>query len=215
MTNYTFEGKTIEEATEKAEYELGVGRETLKIEVVEEKNKGVLGRLWGKKVHINVELKETTTQKAEVNAKDALEKLLNMSGLDGTVEIKETFDEIILDVKVDENDESIFIGRRGKNLDAYQYIVAKIVDSASEREKRGKRVVVDCAEYRSRRKAKLEGMARKAAQIVKSEKKNYSFPPMQAGERRIIHMTIKEEGLQTESRGAGDEKKVVVFPTRQ
>lgn len=212
MTKYSFEGKTVEEATEMAEKELGVGRESLKIEVVEKKDKGVLGLSWGKKAIINAELQESASPETGNDAKVVLEKLLAMSGLEGEAEASETLDEIILDAKVDENDESLFIGRRGKNLDAYQYIVSRITDDKSGSGKRKKRVVVDCAGYRIRRKAKLESMARKAALIVKSEKKNYSFPPMQAGERKIIHMTIKEEGLQTESRGAGDEKKVIVFP---
>lgn len=208
MSNYTFEGKTLEEATKRAEEELGASRDDMKIELLEEKDKGVLGLSWGKKCVISVELAGGKLQRKGEEPHLVLEELLRQSGLEGSVESKETFDEIILDVKISERDESLFIGRRGKNLDAYQYLVSKISDNRNEKTKR---VVVDCADYRSRRKAKLESMARKAAHIVKSEKKNYSFPPMQAGERKIIHMTIKEEGLQTESRGVGEEKKVVVF----
>ena len=146
-------------------------------------------------------------------ASDSLKTLIQMSGLDGEIEVSENIDEIIINVSLAEKDESLFIGRRGKNLEAYQYIVNKVVDSASS--SRGKRVVIDCAEYRARRRAKLEAMASRAAHTVKTEKKNYSFPPMPASERRIIHMAIKEEGLRTESRGSGDEKKVIVYPGSQ
>lgn len=219
MSVYSFEAKTLDEAIIKAEKELNASREDLKIDVVETKEKSLLGLSWGKKVSISVEPKTAGTAKegkgADMvkTASDSIKTLIQMSGLEGEIEVSENIDEIIINVSLEEKDESLFIGRRGKNLEAYQYIVNKIVDSASS--SRGKRVVIDCAEYRARRRAKLEAMASRAAHTVKAEKKNYSFPPMPASERRIIHMIIKEEGLKTESRGSGDEKRVIVYPSSQ
>lgn len=216
MSVYNFEAKTLDEAITKAEKELNASREDLKIDVVETKEKGLLGLSWGKKVIINVETKTNGAADSGDMAKiasDSINTLIKMSGLEGEIEVSETFDEIVINVSLEEKDESLFIGRRGKNLEAYQYMVNKVVDSASS--SRGKRIVIDCAEYRSRRRSKLESMASKAAHTVKTEKKNYSFPPMPASERRIIHMTIKEEGLKTESRGSGDEKRVIVYPNNQ
>lgn len=216
MSVYNFEAKTLDEAITKAEKELNASREDLKIDVVETKGKGLLGLSWGKKVIINVETKTNGAADSGDMAKiasDSINTLIKMSGLEGEIEVSETFDEIVINVSLEEKDESLFIGRRGKNLEAYQYMVNKVVDSASS--SRGKRIVIDCAEYRSRRRSKLESMASKAAHTVKTEKKNYSFPPMPASERRIIHMTIKEEGLKTESRGSGDEKRVIVYPNNQ
>jgi predicted RNA-binding protein Jag len=57
-------------------------------------------------------------------------------------------------------------------------------------------------------------MARKAAQELKNGSSLYTFPPMHAGDRRIIHMTMKEEGFLTESRGRGEEKKVVALTSQ-
>ena len=216
MSVYSFEAKTLDDAIIKAEKELNTSREDLKIDVVETKGKGLLGLSWGKKVTISVEPKaKGTADSADMakTASDSINTLIKMSGLEGDIELSETFDEIIINVRLDEKDESLFIGRRGKNLEAYQYIVNKVVDSTTAA--RGKRIVIDCAEYRSRRRSKLEAMASKAAHSVKTEKKTYSFPPMPASERRIIHMTIKEEGLKTESRGSGDEKRVIVYPNSQ
>jgi len=216
MSVYNFEAKTLDEAIIKAEKELNTSREDLKIDVVETKGKGLLGLSWGKKVTISVETKaKGTADSADMakTASDSINTLIKMSGLEGDIELSETFDEIIINVRLDEKDESLFIGRRGKNLEAYQYIVNKVVDSTTAA--RGKRIVIDCAEYRSRRRSKLEAMASKAAHSVKTEKRTYSFPPMPASERRIIHMTIKEEGLKTESRGSGDEKRVIVYPNSQ
>lgn len=223
MTVYNFEAKTLDEAIIKAEKKLNLSKEDLNIEVIETKEKGLLGLSWGKKVSISVEPKTegTDTDEGEEGkgadmvktASDSIKSLIQMSGLEGDIQVSEKIDEIVINVSLEEKDESLFIGRRGKNLESYQYIVNKIVDSAAS--SRGKRVVIDCAEYRARRRAKLEAMASRAAHTVKEEKKNYSFPPMPASERRIIHMTIKEEGLKTESRGSGDEKRVIVYPNNQ
>ncbi len=216
MSVYSFEAKTLDEAIIKAEKELDTKREDLKIDVVETKERGLLGLSWGKKVTISVEPKTKGAADSADMAKiasDSINTLIKMSGLEGEIEVSETFDEIVINVRLEEKDESLFIGRRGKNLEAYQYIVNKVVDSTTSA--RGKRIVIDCAEYRSRRRSKLEAMASKAAHTVKAEKKTYSFPPMPASERRIIHMTIKEEGLKTESRGSGDEKRVIVYPDTQ
>ena len=216
MSVYSFEAKTLDEAIIKAEKELDAKREDLKIDVVETKGKGLLGLSWGKKVTISVEQKiKGTDDSADMVkiASDSIKTLIKMSGLEGDIEVSETSDEIVINVCIEEKDESLFIGRRGKNLEAYQYMVNKVADSATS--SRGKRIVIDCAEYRSRRRSKLEAMASRAAHSVKTEKKTYSFPPMPASERRIIHMTIKEEGLRTESRGSGDEKRVIVYPSSQ
>ena len=216
MSVYNFEAKTLDEAIIKAEKKLNTNREDLKIDVVETKGKGLLGLSWGKKVTISVETKANgSVDSADMlkTASDSIKTLIKMSGLEGDIEVSETSDEIVINVCLEEKDESLFIGRRGKNLEAYQYMVNKVVDSATS--SRGKRIVIDCAEYRSRRRSKLEDMASRAAHSVKTEKKTYSFPPMPASERRIIHMTIKEEGLRTESRGSGDEKRVIVYPNSQ
>ena len=219
MSDLTFEGKTLEEAIELAEKELNQDRESLTYEVIEDKGKGLLGISWGKKVTIRVTepgeqvVSNDDSAKEAILAGETLQKLLKLTSLDGKIETTETFEEVVLTVSLSESDESLFIGRKGKNLDAYQYLVNKMVDN--RRATRGKRIVVDCAEYRARRRSKLEGMAHKAIYSVKKEKKSYIFPPMPAGERRIIHMTVKEEGLKTESRGFGEEKKVVVLPPAQ
>lgn len=224
MSELTFEGKTLEEAIELAEKTLQQDRGSFRFEILEDKGKGLLG-IWGKKVKIKVTsetdaaeetLSEETAREPGqdiAEAKETLEKLLKLTLLTAKVESKETFDEIILTVSLSEMEESLFIGRKGKNLDAYQYLVSKIVDNI--RATRGKRILIDCADYRARRKAKLEGMARKAIYNVKKDKRSYTFPPMPAGERRIIHMTVKEEGLKTESKGFGEEKKVVILPPVQ
>ena len=223
MTDRIFEGKTLEEALCRAEEALGKGRDALAIEVLEETEKGMLGLKWGKRVSIRAAersgtpsaspaVRGTASVPADTGAaaRETMARLLTLSGLQGEIAVEETDEEILLTVRVGEEEESLFIGRKGKNLDAYQYLLGKLLEDRSGA--KGKRIVLDCADYRARRRSKLEEMARQAAGIVRTEGRSYAFPPMPANERRIIHMTLKEEGLLTESRGTGEEKKVVAFP---
>jgi spoIIIJ-associated protein len=216
MPDFRFEDSTVEKAIEKAERELGVERESLDIEVIEEKNKGILGMTWGKVCTIKVTRKrKSSALQAEEGdvldvAKDVLNRLLELSDFKGEIIAEETPEEVILKVNIDADLESLFIGRRGKNIDSYQYILNKIVENRMQ--ERVKRIVLDCAGYRIRRKESLENMAKKAIDELRGGGGTYTFPPMQAGDRRIIHMTMKEAGFETESRGRGEEKKVVVLP---
>jgi len=206
MSDLIFEAASLYEAIERAENELGIKRDSFDSEIIEEKNKGILGLKWGKKVSIKV-----TPKTQQISApSEILRKIMNLSGLKGDIEVVETFEEIMLNVQVDSDTEAIFIGKHGKNLDAYQYLVNKMSDKVLT--EKGKRVVIDCEDYRKRRRAKLESFARSAAVKVKSEGLKYTFHPMQPDDRRIIHMTIKEEGLTTESKGIGRSRSVVVYP---
>ena len=238
MPDFRFKDSSVEGAIAKAEAELGVKREMLDIEVLEEKDKGILGLKWGKTCAIKVSTKarkeelSTKNRKEEPTQRPAqtqktsktddevieealaiLDKLMELSDFECHIDAFNAPEDIILDVKLDAELESLFIGRRGKNIDAYQYILNKIVENNLK--DRVKRIVIDCAEYRLRRRESLQNMARKAAQELQNGSKLYTFPPMQAGDRRIIHMTMKEEGFNTESRGRGEEKKVVATVSRQ
>jgi len=223
VPKFRFEDRSVEGAIAKAEAELGIKREMLDIEVLEEKEKGILGIKWGKTCVIKAspknrkeELPQNPAQTDNEVIEEALatlDKIMEMSGFKGDINAFNAPEEIILDVKLDAELESLFIGRRGKNIDSYQYILNKIVENNLK--DRVKRIVIDCAEYRVRRRESLKNMARNAAQELKNGSSLYTFPPMQAGDRRIIHMTMKEEGFSTESRGRGEEKKVVATTSRQ
>ena len=143
-------------------------------------------------------------------AQESLGKLLELVDIKGKIDVREGDDRIVLDAQIDSDVESLFIGRRGKNLDAFQYIVNKIVEKKTEG--KAKRIIIDSEGYRAKRQDRLERMANKAIMTVKSSGADYTFPPMKADERRIIHMTVKKEGLLTESKGKGIEKKVVIYP---
>ena len=114
--------------------------------------------------------------------------------------------ELILDITGD--DLSILIGRHGKNLDALQVIVASIVY-----QKIGFRypVVVDVEGYKSRQRAKIESIAKSAANRAVSQGKSVKLRPMNPYERRIVHVALRDDSrVTTQSEGEGESRRVVV-----
>lgn len=116
--------------------------------------------------------------------------------------------ELILDITGD--DLAILIGRHGKTLDALQFLVSSItVHTMGFRYP----VVVDVEGYKSRQRHKLESIARTSANRAASQGKSVQLRPMTPYERRIIHITLRDdERVETISEGEGAARRVVVFP---
>jgi spoIIIJ-associated protein len=75
------------------------------------------------------------------------------------------------------------------------------------------RVRFDCGNYRADRLAELKLSAQVAADRVRETRAAFRFNPMAPRERRIIHLTLKEQpGVRTTSEGQGDDRRVVVLP---
>jgi spoIIIJ-associated protein len=73
------------------------------------------------------------------------------------------------------------------------------------------RITLDVGGYRTRREKTLRELARGVAKKVLDTRRPYHFEPMSAMERRVVHMTMSEMGLKTESEGEGRNRHVVVF----
>jgi len=103
----------------------------------------------------------------------------------------------------------IIIGRRGETLDALQYLCSLVANRAREGYLR---ITVDCGDYRLKRKATLESLAKKlSAQAIKTET-NRTLEPMNPFERRIIHATVSEiEGVSSTSMGEEPHRRVVII----
>ncbi len=141
-------------------------------------------------------------------AMQLLEGILARMGFSARVEGDETPDAIVLKIIGDKD--GLIIGKKGQNLDAIQYIVNKAVRrSASDR----KKIIIDSEEYRTRREESLRTTAIRAAEKVKKTKKPATLGPMNARDRRIIHLAIQnDKTLTTKSRGEGEYRKVVIMP---
>lgn len=211
METYEFEGKTTEEAIENASRELNLPVEELNIDVIEPGSAGIFGLVGGKRARIKVSIKrspETAEEDVIKVAQDALQKILTLIPIEAEIRAEQAEDRIILSIVGDRS--GLLIGRKGKTLDALQFIVNKIVNKALDTKVD---VVIDSEDYRKRREDSLTQIARKMGDKAKKTKKAVTTAPLNPHDRRIIHLTIKEDQeLETRSRGEGVMKRVVIIP---
>lgn len=233
--SWEYVGRTIEEATETALEELGLERDDVHIETIEEPQKGFLG-LGGKEARIRVELigewevvgkrdkteigkgdveEEKVEQEESLAPKESTNRplkmvndILDIIGIEAMVEAKEREDSVVVEVWGE--DVAILIGRGGKTLDAVQYIVNVC---CRRKDEVGKRIVVDIEGYRKRRKARVEKEAEQMAQKAISKGESVEMPPMSPSERKTVHMVLRKmEGVRTESVGEESERRVIIYP---
>lgn len=112
-------------------------------------------------------------------------------------------------IKVNEGSE-LLIGQKGANLLSLQYVVRLL---AQKELNKAPRFLVDVNQYRQQKNNLIIQDAIDAAKFAKIEKRAVIMRPMSPYERRIVHMVITEiEGVQTESIGEGENRKVCVKP---
>ena len=145
---------------------------------------------------------EEAKRRAETFLKDIF-KTMEME-----VEIKTEFAEDTLSIDLLGDDMGILIGKRGQTLDSLQYLTSLVVN-------KGKasyvRVKLDTEDYRNRRKATLENLARNIAFKVKKTRRPVFLEPMNPYERRIIHSALQNDPyVTTHSEGEEPYRKVVV-----
>lgn len=118
--------------------------------------------------------------------------------------------ELILDVTG--GDLAVLIGRHGRTLDALQMVVSSLMSSTLRFHYP---VVIDVEGYKNRRKEKLRGIALSAASRARRQHSKVSLPPMNAYERRLIHLAlVDDEGVTTHSEGEEPMRHVVVTALR-
>lgn len=110
-------------------------------------------------------------------------------------------------------DMGILIGKRGQTLDSLQYLTSLVVNKECDGYVR---VKLDTENYRDRRKATLESLAKNIAYKVKRTKRSVSLEPMNPYERRIIHSALQNDRyVTTHSEGEEPFRRVVVTLKRQ
>ncbi|MBN2118261.1 MAG: protein jag [Anaerolineales bacterium] len=108
------------------------------------------------------------------------------------------------------NDLSVLIGRRSETLAAFQYIASLIVGKG---EQQFVQLNVDVEGYRDRREKQLMQMAKRMADQVAKSGRRQTLEPMPSGERRIIHIALRDHpDVKTESTGEEPYRKVMILP---
>ncbi|MBU4226006.1 MAG: KH domain-containing protein, partial [Chloroflexi bacterium] len=201
------------------------------VEVLDEGSRGLFG-LGGRQVRVRLTIKGAETsapaagQPAPALAASAeMDELLSISEKTVRELLEKMKIEAQLSTRYGEPDEegqrpvcvnihgddlSILIGRRAEILNALQYIVNLIV---SKQLAHWVQIVVDVEGYRTRREVQLRKMARQMAdQAVKTGRRQV-LEPMSAGDRRILHLELRDHPeVTTRSIGEDPLRKVTILP---
>jgi len=141
--------------------------------------------------------------------RELIEGVLDELDLEGEVEIEED-DERIGATVVGEDDYGLLIGKRGQTIDALQLLCFQ---AAFRGLRDRKRVTLDAAGYRDRRKEVLTARADRAAEQALDHNASVELDPMSAQERRVVHEHLKDRsGVETFSEGDEPRRCVVVAP---
>src|SRR4051794_8430139 len=142
-------------------------------------------------------------------AQELVEGVLDELDLDGEVVVEESDDRILLTVE-GEDDYGLLIGKRGQTIDALQLLCYQV---AFRGLRERKRVVVDAAGYRERRRETLESRADRPADQALSNNPATERAPRGAQDRRVAHERLKAPpGVETYSGGDDPRRCVIVAP---
>ncbi len=199
MKKNIYEGKTKEEAIEKALTELKVDEKNLIVNVLEEKN-----TLLKKIVKIEV----IDYNDVIDYIKENIIEITKLMGLTVNLEVRRRDDNITIKIFSDHN--AVLIGKNGRAIEALQTIIRQIVHNET---KEFIGVILDVENYKEKRVKNLEYLAKKIAKEVKETKVETKLDSMNSYERRIIHSTLSDNKyVYTESVGEEPNRCVVVKP---
>ncbi len=205
MSNNVIEktGKTVEEALELALIALDTTKDQVEYEILEEPSKAFLGIFGGNEAKILVK----RIKKIDQIAIDFLQSVLDEMNVEAGFEVNLNGDDLSIEMSGEEM--ALLIGRRGQTLDALQYLVSLIVNKDREDYIR---VILDTENYREKRRATLEKLAKRLARKARKTHKDIVLEPMNPYERRIIHSTLQDNPF-VSTRSEGDEpfRKVIIY----
>ena len=135
-------------------------------------------------------------------------RVVEALGLEATVEVTETDDE--LKATVEGEDLGLLIGKHGATIDALQHLAVRIALPGGARDKH---VVIDAAGYRERRKEALHRTADRAIADALRYGRPVELEPMRALERKVVHLYLSERAdVETHSEGDEPDRRLVVTP---
>lgn len=199
MEKHRFVGKTYEEAVNKAKIELQELEENLIINVIDEKKS-----LLSKKCEIEV------IEKREIKnfIKEKLVNILREMGYQAEVEIQVKQD--IPTYRIYSNNDSLLIGKGGKNLEALQIVPRQIVNTETGI---NYKFFLDVSDYKEKNEHHLEVLAKRLAREVATTKIEVKMDSMNSYERRIVHNVLtNNKKVYTESVGEEPNRCVVIKP---
>jgi len=196
------EAETTEQAIESGLEELGVNREQVAVEVIEQPNKGLLGL---RKAKAKVRL---TVVDVEAAAETTIKELLENLNTEATFDTHREADELWITLRGEAS--AWLIGHHGQTLDALQVLTTSIIN---RKLKRSSRVVIDVEGYRERRKKDVKAIAERTVGKVMARQEAISLRPMNAQDRKVVHLVVGEyDGVISASTGGDPNRFVIISP---
>lgn len=218
MNTIQMTGKTVEEAIEIALRELDVDRGEVEIDVISRGKAGVFG-LGSEPAKVKVS-KVVLSSSKEVDsssdvirvARETIDELISLMDVDVMCNLRQAESEEVGGplFEIEGDDSGLLIGRKGETLQSLQFMVRFLVSR-----KTGERanLSVDVEGYDDRRRQSLSSLANRVAQRVVKTGRSIELEPMNPRERRLVHITLSENGdVYTESSGTGEGRRVVILP---
>ena len=114
-------------------------------------------------------------------------------------------------IRLDGEKMGALIGRRGETMESLSYLASLV---ANRLEGDYIKLGLDVAGYRDKRESDLTALAQRIGAKVRRTGRSFAMEPMNPYERRIIHSAIgKMEGVRSESKGEGRDRRVVIYST--
>ena len=154
------------------------------------------------------EKREVTRDISTITVKPFLNELFKTMDIDVTVTEEYNNEENQVEVDLAGPQMGMLIGKRGQTLDALQYLSSLVLNKDHDDYVK---VKIDTENYRDRRKATIENLAKNVAKKVKASGRPSTLEPMNPYERRIIHAALQDDKyVDTHSEGEEPHRKVVV-----
>ena len=200
MDKYIYNGKSREEALEKALTELNVNESEIYIKETEQK----VGLFKNKKVELEIIKKSDVVEEL----KEFIKKITKLMGIEVNIETKVRDNNVSITLYSDNN--NILIGKSGRTIDALSLIAKQYIQNEIGV---NFRFLLDVGEYKAKQQKNIEYIAKKTAREVAKTKIEAKLDPMNSYERRIVHSILSDnEKVYTESVGEEPNRAVVIKP---
>ena len=199
MQKYIYEGKTYDDAKDKALSELKTVEENLIINILEEKN-----TLLKKYVKI-----EVINYNDIINyTKEVINEITKLMGLEVNLEVRRREENITIKIFSDHN--AVLIGKNGNTIQALQTIVRQIIFKEINT---NISIILDVENYKEKKIKNIEYLAKKTAREVAKTKVEAKLDSMNSYERRIVHSILSDDKyVYTESIGEEPNRCVIIKP---
>lgn len=197
MNKYYYEAKTKETAIDLALEELKITEEDLIVNNVEEKS-GLLKK--------SVKIEVLNMNEIIAFIKDTVSEITKNMGAEANLEVRRRENNISITIFSDNN--SILIGKNGKNVAALQLLIRQMVNSKLNSPLG---IVIDVGNYKEKRAKNIEHLAKRLAREAYKTKTEVTMDSMNSYERRIVHEALADDKyVYTESVGEEPNRKVVI-----